>query len=257
MISKAFSKDENNVPKKIKSLETRFQRNLNNVHIWCSVAIETLYEVEKDPEFLNYRKFPVPSSLERGEYRTVRRKPEDVAQIIKDALDYELYYSVFVLLVAQVEAYLYEIVATVLRSDNRRLLTAVQGMEGVKKVELSEIVNLDSREAIINIVINQQIGALFYAKPSVQFAYFHQALGIDLDQSLKSDWIEFKATRDLIIHNSGVINNIYLEKCGDFARGQLGEKIVVDQDYFDQAVGRMKQLVREVANQAKGSVQNM
>jgi hypothetical protein len=245
---------EETLLKTIKKLETRFHRSLNDVHIWCSVAIEALCNVEKDEEFIQNNIFSVPSSLERGEFRTVKRKPEEVAHIIQNALDYELYFSVFVLLVAQVEAYLFEVVAAVLRFDNRRLLTTVQGMDSIKKVDLSDIVNCGSKEAIIESIVNQQIGALFYAKPSVQFTYLRQALGIDIEESLKNDWIEYKATRDLIVHNSGVINNIYIEKNGESARGQIGEKIIVDQVYFDQAVGRMKQLVHEVANRINASI---
>jgi hypothetical protein len=247
------STKDNDAAKTFNKMENRLQKSLNNVYIWCSVSIEALVEAEKDSEFINFREFEVPSSFEIDEFRIVKRKPEEVPQIIRNARN-ELYYSVFVFLVAQIEAYLSDIVAFVLRFDNRRLLTTVQEIKGVKAVELGDIVKQDSKEAIINLVINQQIGTLFRAAPTDQFKYFNHALGIDLDEPLKADWIEYKATRDLIVHNSGLINQIYLEKSRDAARGKVGEKIIVDKQYFDHAIGRMKQIVREVAERAKESV---
>ncbi len=36
------------------------------------------------------------------------------------------------------------------------------------------------------------------------------------------------ATRDLVVHNSGVTNELYLQKAGKKARGALGARLTVD-----------------------------
>ena len=45
-------------------------------------------------------------------------------------------------------------------------------------------------------------------------------------------YIEIKATRDIYIHNLGFINELYLNKVGSHARGQLGGQIPVTMNYF-------------------------
>lgn len=42
---------------------------------------------------------------------------------------------------------------------------------------------------------------------------------------------EAKATRDLLVHNAGIANKIYLQKAGQFARYKVGEEVGVDGDY--------------------------
>jgi len=45
-------------------------------------------------------------------------------------------------------------------------------------------------------------------------------------------YIEIKATRDVHIHNLGIINDIYLGKADSHARGQLGRQLPVTFQYF-------------------------
>lgn len=51
-----------------------------------------------------------------------------------------------------------------------------------------------------------------------------------------------KATRDLLVHNDGVINAIYLEKAGELARGQNGEVVPISSEYFESSVRDMKNM---------------
>ena len=62
---------------------------------------------------------------------------------------------------------------------------------------------------------------------------------------------EMKAARDLLIHNSGVVNKTYLEKAGPKARYAAGEKVVIDRQYFDDCWLLAKQLVDDIADTAK------
>ena len=42
---------------------------------------------------------------------------------------------------------------------------------------------------------------------------------------------EAKATRHLLVHNRGIVNGIYLQKAGSFARFKLGESASVTMVY--------------------------
>ncbi|HJR09002.1 MAG TPA: hypothetical protein VJ842_17215 [Pyrinomonadaceae bacterium] len=51
-----------------------------------------------------------------------------------------------------------------------------------------------------------------------------------------------KATRDLLIHNSGVINDVYLSKVEAKKRGERGERILINAGYFDHCISTLKRL---------------
>lgn len=72
-------------------------------------------------------------------------------------------------------------------------------------------------------------------------AYVAKVVGVKNDPSF-SDYFEIAATRDLVVHNNRVVNGLYLEKSGKKARGQLGEKLAVDKDYYYAALGNLKKV---------------
>jgi hypothetical protein len=94
----------------------------------------------------------------------------------------------------------------------------VQGIETPKNVELAEIVDCKSKEDLLLSVIEKHLISLFYASPSLQFDYLGQVTGVEVKTATRDSWIELKAARDLIVHNSGIINEIYLKKCGKLGR---------------------------------------
>lgn len=51
-----------------------------------------------------------------------------------------------------------------------------------------------------------------------------------------------KASRDLIIHNGGRINQLYLDKAGRKARGGIDDKLDIDEDYFEEVIMNAKAL---------------
>ncbi len=232
--------------KKIGSLRTRGQRRVNDIHIWCSLAIIALKHSVNDDAVLRQREFSVPSP--RAD-KTVIRKPAKVKQIISAAIGRDLYSSVLVYIVAHVEAFLNDIVALVLWHDTRRLKTRVPNLESARSVELADVVDSVSRDQLIRRIIEKQLVSLFYAGPVVQFDYYEKVLGVTVKDSTKHCWIEMKATRDVLIHNSGIINNTYVQKCGPSARGQLHELIAIDKEYFEQAVTCAKSLVGTISSQ--------
>jgi hypothetical protein len=56
------------------------------------------------------------------------------------------------------------------------------------------------------------------------------------------DYYEIAATRDLLVHNSCVVNDLYVEKAGAKVRGAVGERLIVDKTYFYGALGKMKRV---------------
>lgn len=55
-------------------------------------------------------------------------------------------------------------------------------------------------------------------------------------------WKAPKATRDLVVHNGGIVNELYLQKAGEKARGKRGDQLVVNKKYFYGALAKMKKV---------------
>lgn len=91
-------------------------------------------------------------------------------------------------------------------------------------------------------IIENRIIMVSYATPQNYLKYFQEITGCLTEKDEFADYIEIKATRDLIIHNSGIINETYKIKVGDKCRGINGEKILIDKIYFDHSIATMKRI---------------
>ena len=232
--------------KHIGKLRTDNHKLLNDTFIWCNVALGALMEAEKNENFINSRKFNVPS---RRQGKEIKRKPEQVKQIIRKAYNKDLLFSVFTFVVAQFEGFLSDIIRYYLKFDPRRIKTNVQGINHNKKIEISEIIDSENKDSIIDLIIEKEVISIFYASPQKLKEYLEKVFSVEIDKTLWANWIEFKATRDLIVHNHGIINDIYLDKVGDNARGVKWEIIKVDLEYFKGALADIKSLIGRISNQ--------
>ncbi len=86
-------------------------------------------------------------------------------------------------------------------------------------------------------MIERHLTSVMYGKPDAYLRYASELCGIDISDVVFQDYIEIKATRDLLVHNDSEINSVYIEKVGTKARGKLGDPINVDVDYFAHCVG--------------------
>lgn len=225
------------------------QKLINDTYLWVTLAIKSLEVIAESDELVkNTSKFQVPSTI-KG--KTVNRKPNDIKAIIKNASQKEIYFTLFTYVVAQFEGFLADTITLVLTYDQRKLRVNVQGSDNNKKVDISELLECKTYDSVIELIIERQLGSLFYAGPKKQVEYLEKVLTIKTDGNVWNKWFEYKATRDIIVHNSGIINKIYFEKAGDEARGKIGEQVSVDKKYFEDALATIKSLVGQIEVQAK------
>ncbi|TIQ17863.1 MAG: hypothetical protein E5X51_28595 [Mesorhizobium sp.] len=92
---------------------------------------------------------------------------------------------------------------------------------------------------------------LMFGKPSEYLDKAAKVLTIELDADLVKAFIEIKASRDIIIHNGGRINNLYIDKAGDQRRGEDGEELVIDRAYFRQVIVTLKKLSGEIQSKTE------
>lgn len=226
--------------KKIGLLRTKHQKSLNNIYIWTSFARNALNVAKNDAAFLSQTRLKVPSKV-RGK-EIIRTVPQ-LKEIAEVAVAWEIYYSVFVYAVAQVEAFFGDALFEILNFDSRRLQTRVKGIDHINKIDVSDIIKASSREEIVASIIEKELASLFYAAPSLQMEYFQKVAAISLPDELVLQWLEIKATRDIIVHNSGIANSVYIKKSSSHARATDGETLPMDDKYFAQAVSSMKSLI--------------
>jgi hypothetical protein len=231
--------------KRVGTLRSALQRNLNNIYIWTSFSRNALDTARTDDSFTSQRRFRVPSATKNKE---IERNAEQLRNIAEQAVAKEIFFSVFVYAVAQVEAFVGDLLQELLRFDNRRLKTRVKGIDHTSKIDVAELIDSASREELIESVIRRELTSLFYASPSIQMEYFQAVTGAKLPVDLVERWIELKATRDIIVHNSGIANATYLRKAGAKARVGDAEELPMNEKYFGAALADMKSLVGKAAS---------
>ncbi len=81
-----------------------------------------------------------------------------------------------------------------------------------------------------------------FEKPAEYLDKAAKILSIEIDDDLIKDYIEIKASRDIIVHNLGEINRLYVDKAAEKARGAVGDELVVNRTYFKHVLVTAKTL---------------
>ncbi len=227
------------------SKQRLIQSVLNNIYIWSRLAVLSLGEIEKHRDFLEkISSFSVPS---KSPHKVVNRSTDNIIETLKKARTTEFYKAMVVYVVSIVEPVLLEIVRLTMQYDKRRIKTKPKGCDG--KLEYDTIIDCDDYDDIMQVIIAKQIDVLSYSKPNDQLEYIEKLLSIEIDDVLWGKWIEIKASRDLIVHNKSIINKVYLDKVGKFARGTQGKEITVDEDYYKSLIVISKSLIGKIVSQ--------
>ena len=106
--------------------------------------------------------------------------------------------------------------------------------------------------ALVLLIAERELNELKYDRPKAWFDYMDKMIRLRCPTGDEIERIaEMKAARDLLIHNSGIVNKTYLEKAGAKAHYAAGEKVVIDSQYFDECWLLAKKLVDDITTSAK------
>lgn len=114
--------------------------------------------------------------------------------------------------------------------DILRLLLTDQPLHlpSKRQIEYSVIVAAQTKDEIITAIIERELNEVKYKNLSDWFDYLERlASGCRISDKELGQIAEAKATRDLLVHNAGIVNQIYLDKSGKYARSKIGEMISV------------------------------
>jgi|GEM_PF-3409443 len=236
-------------------LRATYQKKINNTYIWTSIAFSAIDEVSKNDDFLIKENFKVPSNRAKvntiKKNKNINRSKEELSKILTTALEEDFNYSILTYIVAQVEAFFNELTYGILKIDKRKLKTRIQGINHTMSINVDDIINATEIDDLIDDLINRELISIFYASPKKQLEYLKKVLDMPFDNKLENlfnHWIELKASRDIIVHSSGIINDIYLNKSGDYSRGKKGEKLIINTEYRNSLIANSKSLVGKLCS---------
>lgn len=202
---------------------------------------------EKDPFKLEIE---VPSANGK-EFKKETNKSK-IVDLLRRSIKSDLYSNSLISGVSFIEQYLEAIIRGILIKYPGKLSVEVENtsskkdLQEEKKIDLKDILSAKSLDDIYLTVINQKIYKLFYASPTDYFKYLSNVIQIDLDAELIANYVEIKATRDLIIHNNGKVNQIYIQKAGAKARTtNTKQYIAINEEYYIQAYSIFKKIVKD------------
>ncbi|MGO9920465.1 MAG: hypothetical protein ACLQIB_37965 [Isosphaeraceae bacterium] len=151
----------------------------------------------------------------------------------------------FVQLTTLFEAFVFDFLRLLLTNDPRHLAQK-------KQIEVGVALSAADRGALVLLVAERELNELKYDRPRAWFDYMSKIVKLGCPTADEIERIaEMKAARDLLIHNSGIVNRIYLDKAGTKKRYAVGDKVVIDRPYFDECWVLAKKLVDDIAAGAK------
>ena len=112
---------------------------------------------------------------------------------------------------------------------------------------LETVLKAADRDDIISGVILKRLNDLRYENLREWFVSLNRAVQLDCPSEDEIDALaEVKAARDILEHNAGVMNEVYLRKAGKKARYTAGEHVEIDDSYHLASWQLIKKVVVEV-----------
>jgi hypothetical protein len=228
--------------KQVYRLHLAFVRKVNDVHIFVQQSIPLLEEAKNIYEASLHKKdrrYYVPS-VARTKF--ARRNDIELKEIYERFIKRELYENLIVAVVSQFESMLFEVLRLVICAYPQKLTLNIQGVQTERNIPIEVLLQSSSLENAIIEVTRRRINSISYASPQAYLSYLNGMAGITISDSAFQDYLEIKAARDLIIHNASIVNDVYLQKSGDKSRGNLGERLTIESDYFNHCIATLKRV---------------
>jgi len=113
-----------------------------------------------------------------------------------------------------------------------------------RQISLQDVLKASAIEELHLLATNAFIHELSYKSPTDFAKEAQSILSVNLlECPAFHKYIEMKATRDVLIHNMGIANDIYVGKAGSHARVQAGQAIPITQVYFLEVYEACLQLI--------------
>lgn len=220
----------------IRAVAERADRDLNAAHDYFEHSRLVWRFFESSPGAEEH-----PAYTNRATSTTVTR--DDLVQLSQNYTREYLTVFTFQKFVSLFEGFVFDLLRLVLVHNPRQLAK--------KQVEFSAILNAADRDQVILAVVNKELNELKYERPREWFEYPNRTVRLDCPTAEEVEAVaEIKASRDVLEHNAGVANAIYLGKAGRRARYQPGEQLEIPDAYFRESWELLKKVIRDLSGAA-------
>ncbi|BCL33896.1 hypothetical protein NSMS1_03430 [Nostoc sp. MS1] len=144
----------------------------------------------------------------------------------------------FIYLVALFDAFLTDAFAAV-------LIERPEALKSKKQLTYDKILELQQKGELVEFMARREINELSYKSMADQSDYYKAKFNINLADSgvYLAALIEIRARRNLLVHNNGVVNDIYIEAVKQ-TKYNLGDRVEITFDYWNKC----KERLNSVAN---------
>lgn len=191
-----------------------------------------------------------------GRTKHAQRKDADLIAIYDYYLKYGLYKTFLVTGVSEFEVFLADVLTFVFEQYPGGISRKYPGIQATTSVDIETVVNRDSQEDIVTEAIRKHVQGVFYAKPSTYINYVCEIVGANRNEDAFAEYIEIKATRDLLVHGDAKVSTVYLAKSGERARATLGDVLDVDEEYFGHFVKTATRISGVIERDSKSKFPN-
>ena len=165
--------------------------------------------------------------------------------VLRDKLDHfgNKYLSElgFQLSISVFEVWLFDLLRILLADPNR--------LNKKRKIDVADIISAKNLEDLLGTIIDAELNEIRYKKPREWFDYLWSFVAIGAPSANDIEKLsEIKASRDILSHNKGIANQIYLHKAGRLARVKNGEPIKISHDYWNDSWKHLRNMVETVGN---------
>ena len=130
-----------------------------------------------------------------------------------------------------------------------------KGDEKLKKtdklVPMSFIIDNEDRDRILRAVIERELDRLKYRRLTAWFDYLNKRAKLGAPSRDQIERLaELKASRDVLAHNGGIVNQTYINKAGNKARYADGDRLEIQKQYLRDCWLLIIDVVRETSKAA-------
>jgi hypothetical protein len=116
-----------------------------------------------------------------------------------------------------------------------------------KQLDFATVLKSRDRDEVISRLILKHLNELRYEQLREWFVAVNKSVKLDCPTEDEIDQLaEIKALRDILEHNAGVVNEVYLRKSGKKARYQAGDPVEINDTYHLESWKLMKKVIADV-----------
>ncbi len=126
-----------------------------------------------------------------------------------------------------------------------------------KQVEMSAVLKAPDKSTIVLTVVDKELNDLKYERLADWFAYLERLTKLGCPTADEIEKLaEIKASRDVLVHNNGIVNATYVSKAGSRARYKDGEKLEISEQYHRASWETISKVVLDISAAALGKAQS-